>query len=90
MGDSYTTVSNKYFKEIHHYEKQIKILTDRGWLMEDIDEKSYLQLDNVKEMIDFRVADNFLAYSFKLSTTVETYTRAYKKVLSVAAEMEHH
>jgi hypothetical protein len=87
MGDSYTSVSNRFFKELHHYEKQVVVRTNKGWLLDDLEEKSYLKLDYVKEMIDLRNADNFLSYTFKLSTTVETYTRSYKKVQSVAAEV---
>lgn len=87
MGDSYTTVSNRYFKEMHHYEKQIKIETNNGWLIDDFSTNTYLQLDYIKEMIDFRVADNFLSYTFKMSTIVENTTRTYKKVQNVAAEV---
>jgi hypothetical protein len=86
-GDSYTTISNKYFKEIHHYVKQINIETDRGWLTTDITNKNYLQNDLIKEMNDFRQQENFLSYTFALSTVIETYTRSYKKVQSVAAEV---
>jgi hypothetical protein len=86
-GDSYTTISNKYFKEMHHYVKQVTIETDKGFLLMNTDRNTYLQDDYIKEMIDFRQAPNFLSYTFKLSTVLETYNRSYKKVQNVAAEV---
>lgn len=84
-GDSYTTVSNKFFKEMHHYLKIINLETDKGWLITDIHRNQYLQLDYIKEMTDFRKAENFLSYTIKLSTRIETYSRSYLKVQNVAA-----
>jgi hypothetical protein len=86
-GDTYTTISNKYFKEMHHYVKQIQIETDRGFLLSDIHEITFLKDDYIKEMTDYRIANNFLSYTLKLSTVVETYSRSYKKVQNVAAEV---
>jgi hypothetical protein len=86
-GDSYTTISNKYFKEMHHFVKQITIETDRGFLLTDTSSKVFLKDDYIKEMIDFRESTNFLSYTFKLSTLVETYGRSYKKIQNVAAEV---
>ena len=85
-GDSYTTVSNKFFKEMHHYLNIINFDTDKGWLMSDIKKQTFLKLDYIKEMTDFRKADNFLSYAIKLSTKVETYARSYSKVQNIAAE----
>jgi hypothetical protein len=86
-GDTYTTISNKYFKEMHHYVKQIQIETDRGFLLNNVDRIKFLKDDYIKEMTDFRVASNFLSYTLKLSTVFETYSRSYKKVQNVAAEV---
>jgi hypothetical protein len=85
-GDTYTTISNQYFKEMHHFVKQVTIKTDRGWLMSDVAENIYLQDDFIKEMIDFREADNFLSYTLKLSTVLEKFERSYPKIQNVAAE----
>ncbi len=41
--------------------------------------------DNINEMSDFRSFDKFLAYTYKLSTAIETYYRSYKKVQHIAA-----
>jgi hypothetical protein len=52
-GDLYTTVSNRYFKEIHHYVKQVTVNTDKGWLLADKSNDVYLMDDLIKEMNDF-------------------------------------
>jgi len=85
-GDSYTTVSNKFFKEMHHYLKIVNFATDKGWLVSDVQKDTYFQLDYIKEMTDFRKADNFLSYTVKLSTKWETYHRSYIKIQDVAAD----
>ncbi len=87
IGDSYTTVSNKFFKEMHHYLHQIELSTDLGMLFSDKHTYQYLQNDLIKEMTDFRKAENFLSYSIKLSTRKETYLRSYAKVQNIAAEL---
>ena len=33
LGDSYTTVSNRYFKEMHHYKEVIDVITDSGIIL---------------------------------------------------------
>lgn len=85
-GDSYTTVSNKFFKEMHHYLNVINFATDKGWLVSDIENQTFLKLDFIKEMTDFRKSDNFLSYTVKLSTKVESYSRSFAKVQNIAAE----
>lgn len=85
-GDSYTTVSNKFFKEMHHYINIINFETDKGWLISDIERNVFLKTDYIKEMTDFRKSENFLSYTIKLSTKVETYSRSYAKIQNVAAE----
>jgi len=37
-------------------------------------------------MTDFRISDNFLSYTIKLSTKVEAYSRSFAKVQNIAAE----
>jgi hypothetical protein len=69
---------------MHHYVKQITIMTDKGWLMTD--SESYLQDDFIKEMIDFRYTDNFQSYKLKLSTVIERYERSYPKIQDIAAQ----
>lgn len=85
-GDSYTTISNKFYKEMHHYLKLINFETDKGWLISDIKKQSYIQLDYIKEMTDFRKSENFLSYNVKLSTKLETYARSYSKMQNIAAD----
>jgi hypothetical protein len=85
-GDSYTTVSNQFFKEMHHYLNVINFNSDKGWLVSEIEKQTFLKLDFIKEMTDFRKSDNFLSYTLKLSTKVEIYTRSFAKVQNIAAE----
>lgn len=85
-GNSYTTVSNKYFKEIHHYLKKINLRTDKGWFLSDNYFDYYLQMDYIKEMTDFRQTDYFLSYSIKLSSKEESYRRTYQKMQHLFAE----
>jgi len=86
IGDSYTTLSNKFFKEMHHYINIINFETDKGWLITDFQKETFLRTDYIKEMTDFRKSDNFLSYTVKLSTKIETYARSYTKIQNIAAE----
>jgi len=70
---------------MHHYLNVIHFQTDKGWLIEDTKKETFLKLDYIKEMTDFRKAENFLSYTVKLSTKVETFSRSYDKVQDVAA-----
>jgi hypothetical protein len=87
LASSYGTLTNKAYKEIHHYFKQIKISTDRGWLITDIIDENYIQNDYVKEMNDFRTFDSFFSYQFTLSTVNESYGRSYTKIQNIMAEV---
>lgn len=86
-GDSYTTVSNRFFKEMHHYFKLVDVITDSGIIFTSLESKTFIQTDNIKEMTDFRKADNFLSYSLKISTKKEIYKRSYIKLQAIAAEL---
>jgi hypothetical protein len=44
--------------------------------------------DLIKEMNDFWSFDNFLAYTFKLSTALEEYNRSYIKINHIAANTD--
>ena len=86
-GDSYTTVSNRFFKEMHHYKEVIEVITDSGIILTSTKTENFIKTDNIKEMTDFRLADNFLSYSIKLSTKKEIYNRSYPKLQYIAAEL---
>jgi cytochrome oxidase Cu insertion factor (SCO1/SenC/PrrC family) len=55
LASSYGILTNLAYKDIHHYFKQIKITTDKGWLLSDISEDNYFQFDYTKEMFDLRI-----------------------------------
>lgn len=86
-GDSYTTVSNKFFKEMHHYKENIDVITDSGLVLTSKKTEKFIKTHYIKEMTDFRLADNFLSYSVKLSTRKEIYNRSYPKLQLIAAEL---
>ncbi len=86
IGDSYTTLSNKFFKEMHHYINIVNFETDKGSLITDIQKETFLRTDYIKEMTDLRKSENFLSYTVKLSTKIETYARSYTKIQNIAAE----
>ncbi len=87
IGDSYTTVSNRYFKEMHHYKEKIDIITDSGIILQSNKIEEFIRTGYIKEMTDFRKADNFLSYSVKLSTKKEVYRRSYPKLQIILAEL---
>ena len=86
-GDSYTTISNRFFKEMHHYLKIVDVITDSGIIFTSSNSEEFIQTDYIKEMTDFRLSDHFLAYSMKISTKKETYFRSYLKLQVITAEL---
>lgn len=86
-GDGYTTISNLFFKEIHMYLKKVSIVSDTGVIFTDQEKKGHLQLDLLKEMTDFRKAENFVDITIKLSTKIDTYDRSYEKLQNIAAQI---
>ena len=87
VGDSYTTVSNKVYTEIHHYMKPIQISSDYGLVFEDIHTDYYLQKERLLIMNNFQPSVNFVSYTLKLSTELDIYKRSYTKVQDVAAQI---
>ena len=71
---------------MNDYLNIIKFETDKGWLISEVEKKTFLKLDFIKEITDFRKSDNFFSYAIKLSTKEENYSRSFAEVLNTALE----
>jgi hypothetical protein len=87
--DTFTTMSNKFYKEVTYYLKNIDYNTDRGVLVEDLSTEKYLQLDYDKELYDFRSNLNgvILDCVFRMSNKKDIYFRKYIKIQDVLAQV---
>lgn len=85
----YTTMSNKYFKELTFFFKNVEYTTDQGFLMENLKTDYYLQLDNIKELYDFRsdLTGTILSCGFRMSNQKDVYNRQYTKIQDVIAKV---
>jgi hypothetical protein len=86
---SYSLSSSKIFKEIHVYLKSGKIITDRGWLLEDLNEISFLKIDKEREFSrEFLPEEHSIARIFiRMSNLEEVFQRKYDKIQDVAANV---
>jgi hypothetical protein len=85
----YTTMSNKYYKEITFNFKNVEYNTDQGFLMEDVKQEYFLQSDNIRELYDFRsdVSGTILDCVFRMSNQKDIYNRQYIKIQDVIAKV---
>ena len=87
MGNTYTSISNKRFTEIHQYMKPIKILSDNGFIFEDKQTNNFLQSDKYLIFNDFTPAVKFVTIKISLSNQFDIYQRSYTKAQDVAAQI---
>lgn len=87
IKDYFTTISNKYYKKINYYMKRNDFKTDSGFLMSEYQETSYLGLDTIEELFDFRQLNSFLEVHIRMSNNRDIYTRSYVKLQDVIAQM---
>jgi len=85
--DFYTTMSNKYFKEISFWMKNINYISDAGILLASEEQNKFLQTDNIKENLDFRQSDTFISVIFRLSMNRDIIKRRYLKLQDVIAQV---
>jgi len=85
--DFYTSMSNKYFKEITFNLKNIDYISDAGILISSEETKNFVQTDNIKEIYDFREADTFISTAFRLSYNKDIIKRRYLKLQDVVAQI---
>ena len=85
----YTTLSKKYFKEIHLYFKKILIETDIGLIFNEIENKEYAQYDHNEDMLSFKALENggFLEFSIKFADKITKFSRSYTKAQTVISNI---
>jgi hypothetical protein len=86
--DFYTSISNKYFKEITFHMKNVDYISDSGILMAFEVTQNFLQTNNIKEIYDFRTgAETFISSVFRLSNNRDVIKRKYLKLQDVLAQV---
>ena len=50
LGETYSTISKNFYREMHIFLKQILFKSDRGLVFSSIEEKEYIQLDYLQDM----------------------------------------
>lgn len=61
--------------------------SDEGWLFEEIVSQHGIAYGDMKDMIDMRKNDVFCFVAIKLLSKGDIYTRSYKKIQNVMAEV---
>jgi hypothetical protein len=83
----YTSMSNKFFKELSFYMKNIDYLTESGFILDQQTNDFFLQLDYSYEIYDFRESNEFFFCNFRLSYNRDIYYRKYLKIQDVIAQV---
>lgn len=79
IGETYSTIGNNFYREMHIYLKSVLFKSDIGLLFTSIKEGNYLQLDYVNDMFALQVREMFCSFSLKISNKINIYERAYIK-----------
>ena len=87
IGEGYSTVSNKSYREMHVFLKSVKIKKDNGYVFSFFTEKNYIQLDFVKDMNTITPKEEFCSITLKISNTVDVYTLRYVKLQTTIANI---
>lgn len=87
IGEGYSTVSNKFFREMHVFFKLISIKKDHGFIFSNYDIKEYIQLDYVKDMITIVPKEEFCSITVKISNRVDTSQLKYVKFQTTIANI---
>ena len=88
INEYYTTISNKYFKDIHLYFKEIEIATNEGIFFDRKKSKKFTQFADVKDMISFKNnSENFAEISIKSYKKTDYYLRSYINLETVVADI---
>jgi hypothetical protein len=86
---TYSLCSTRVYKEIHIFLKSGKVLTDRGWLLEDTKEIPFLKIDKEREFSrEILPNENTIArIHLRMSNLEEVFQRKYDKIQDVAANV---
>jgi hypothetical protein len=85
----FTSMSNKYFKEVSINFHNVEYNTDHGILTEEIKTDKYLQLDELREYYDFRSdsTEVMLTCLLRMSNMKYQFNRKYLKIQDVVAQV---
>ena len=87
IGEGYSTVSNKFFREMHVFFKLVSIKQDHGYIFSNYDVKEYVQLDYVKDMLTIVPKEEFCSITVKISNRVDTSQLRYVKFQTTIANI---
>ncbi len=88
ISEYYTSISNKYFKEIHLYFKEVEISTNQGILFDRKKSKKFTQFADVRDMISFKKnPEKFAEISIKTYRKSDYYLRSYVNLETVVADI---
>lgn len=87
LGETYTTISKKFYREMHIYLKEVLFKSDIGLVFTSIEEKEYIQLDYLHDMFTLQPKDMFCSFTLKLSNRIDVYERKYTKFQTALANM---
>ena len=91
LQDLYTTISNKFFRDLILYYEITEIKTDSGIFFENIQKKRYLKFNKKSETLFIRDqqkyydGESIIGIQIRLSDNIHIQSREYKKMHSVFA-----
>ena len=87
LGETYTTISKYFYRELHIYLKEVIFRSDRGFVFSSFQEKKYIQLDYLNDMFTLQRQDKFCSFTVKLSNRIDVYSRKYTKCQTALANI---
>jgi hypothetical protein len=83
------TASSTVYKRAFYFMKQVKYLTDIGFVFEDIKTEYFYQYPDPKETVDLRsqgiLPGNFINVSFVMDKKIDIYKKTYMKLQELLA-----
>ena len=87
LGETYSTVGNNFYREMHIFLKAVKFKSDVGLLFTSIKETDYIQLDYLNDMFALKLRDMFCSFTLKISNRIDVYERTYVKFQTTLANI---
>lgn len=87
LGETYSTIGNNFYREMHIYLKSVKFKSDVGLLFTSIKETDYIQLDYLNDMFALKLRDMFCSFTLKISNRIDVYERTYVKFQTTLANI---
>jgi hypothetical protein len=84
----YTSMSKNFYKSYSLWFKNIDYLTDSGFLLQDLKQGKYMQMDDQSEIMDYRSGTaEFFRCVLRTSNNRDIYYRKYVKLQDILANM---